>query len=80
MTAMENLGLVHLDHRPYRDFTGVDPDAPGLVEDAVWNRGLIGEDGSMGIHTTGFSVGVLQLTYHKLTGADVPNADLRYTP
>ncbi len=80
MAEMENLGFVHLDHYPYWDFSGVDPDDLALVEDAVWNWALIEEDGSMGIHNTGFSAGLLQLTYYELSGADVPNADLRYTP
>jgi len=44
---------------------------------ALWNYWLIVNDGSEGVHNTGFTVGLLQTTYKALTGQNVPGATIR---
>ncbi|RME40325.1 MAG: hypothetical protein D6788_03535, partial [Planctomycetota bacterium] len=75
-------GAVYLGHYPYWDFSGVVDDPPGTlqtVQDAVWNWEYVKNAGDLGIKNTAYAVGVLQLTYEKLTG-HVLNAYLRYVP
>ncbi|UCC31911.1 MAG: hypothetical protein JSU86_06460, partial [Phycisphaerales bacterium] len=49
-----------------------------LLRDAIWNYEFVDNDGSLGVHNTGYAVGLLQVTYKALTGVDVPGAFLRY--
>ena len=73
-------GAVFLGHYPYWDLDEVDPPNLALVEDAIWNYEFVDNDGSLGVHNTGYSVGLLQVTYFMLTGSNVPNtALLRYS-
>jgi predicted CXXCH cytochrome family protein len=75
LAQLEASGVQHQDHYPY--WSGVTTD---LQRQAIYNHELVSHDGSFGVHNTAFSVGVLQITYRELTGSDVPNATLRYTP
>jgi len=80
-TEIAAAGAVSLGGYPYWDFSGVVDDPPGFlqtVRDAVWNYEYVDNDGSLGIHNTGYAVGLLQVTYKALTGGDVPGAFLRY--
>ena len=79
--AIEGAGAVSLGGYPYWDFSGVVDNPPGYlqtVKDAIWNYEYVDNDGSLGIHNTGYAVGLLQVTYRELTGVDVPDAFLRY--
>jgi predicted CXXCH cytochrome family protein len=80
LAATEAAGAVHLEGHPYWDVSGVDPDILQTVRDAIWNYEYVSNDGSLGIHNTGYTVGLLQASYEALTGAPVPDADLRYLP
>ncbi|UCG34020.1 MAG: hypothetical protein JSU68_05155, partial [Phycisphaerales bacterium] len=80
-TEITAAGAVFLGGYPYWDFSGVVDDPPGFlqtVKDAVWNWEYVDNSGDLGIHNTGFAVGLLQVTYKALTGVDVPGAFLRY--
>lgn len=44
---------------------------------AAFNWSFINNDGSGGVHNPGYAVKLLQLSYNKLTGSDVPGATLR---
>ena len=74
-------GAVFLGHYPYWDYTGVVDDPPGFlqtVKDVVWNWEYVDNSGDLGIHNTGYAVGLLQVSYKALTGMDIPGATLRY--
>jgi len=77
--ALEAKGAVHLTGYPYWDLSGVDPADDPLVRDAVWNWEYVKNSGDLGIKNTAYAVGLLQVTYLALTGADVPDAELRYS-
>ncbi|UCG33586.1 MAG: hypothetical protein JSU68_02925 [Phycisphaerales bacterium] len=79
-TEIENAGAVFLGSYPYWDLSGVDPAILQTVRDAIWNYEYVDNDGSLGIHNTGYAVGLLQVTYEALTGEPVPDAELRYVP
>lgn len=80
LTQLQAKGLVHLSAYPYWSWTNVAAADLQLVQKSVWNYMLVEMDGSKGIHNTGFTVGLLQVTYKQLAGVDVPGATLRYTP
>jgi predicted CXXCH cytochrome family protein len=80
LAQIEAKGAVYLGSYPYWNLSGVDPSELTLVKNAIWNHDLIKEDGSLGIHNTDYTVGLLQLTYEQLAGVVVPGADLLYTP
>jgi hypothetical protein len=71
--AIEGSGVTHVDHHPY--WENVTTDAQ---KQAIFNYELVSHDGSLGVHNTAFSVGVLQATYKEFTGTDVPGADIVY--
>ncbi len=50
------------------------------VRSAIWNYEYVDNDASLGVHNTAYAVGLLQLTYEKLTGNVLPGAYLRYVP
>ncbi len=76
-------GAVFLGHYPYWDLSGV-VDVPAgtlqTVKDAIWNWEFVDNSGDLGVHNTSYAVGVLQLTYEKLTGSVLAGAYLRYVP
>ena len=53
---IEAAGAVFLGHYPYWDFSGVDPNELQTVRDAVWNYEYVDNDGSLGVHNTGYAV------------------------
>ena len=58
--------------------SGIDEGGYTEVErQGIWNYHVVADDGSKGIHNTGFAVSLLQATYKALTGQDVPGATLR---
>ncbi|MFH0980312.1 MAG: hypothetical protein V2A79_02075 [Planctomycetota bacterium] len=71
-------GAVQLTGYPYWVTTGVAPENLVLVQDAIWNWQYNHNSGDDGIHNTAYAVGLLQVTYRALTGADVAGAFLRY--
>ncbi|MBU0617135.1 MAG: hypothetical protein KKI02_05415, partial [Planctomycetes bacterium] len=77
---IEATGAIFLGSYPYWDLSGVDPDMLQTVRDAIWNYEYVDNDASLGVHNTGYAVGLLQVTYEALAGAPVPDAELRYLP
>ena len=65
-------GLAWSDVAPYWG-----PAEGAELRAAVYNWSVVNNDGSRGIHNTARSVELLQLTYHELTGEQVPGAVLR---
>ncbi len=70
-SAITEAGVTVLDHHPYYEFpeSGADVNLYG----AVWNLAFTGSDGSA-VHNLRYTVGLLQLSIEKLTGAPVPGA------
>ncbi len=75
--AVVALGAEDLGHYPYWDYDGVAEEDLASVKDAVWNIENVSNEGSLGIHNTGYAVGLLQASYNDLTGTDI-SSDLRY--
>jgi hypothetical protein len=78
VTTLEAKGVVRLASRPYWNYDAVAAEDVESARNAVWNYSLVATEGSLGIHNTGYSVGLLQLSYKDLTGNDVPGSTLRY--
>ncbi len=81
LAQIQAKGAVQLPGHPYWNVSGVQDVPPGnlqLVKDAIWNWQLVTNSADNGIHNTAYVVGLLQVTYKALTGADVPGAFLRY--
>ena len=79
--AVIALGAVDLEGSyPYWNLSALAGDDVTLekVKNALWNYEFVENDGSLGVHNTNYAVGVLQLTIKDLTGADIPDASLRY--
>lgn len=72
-------GAVQLAGYPYWDLNGVPSADRPLVKNAVWNWEYVDNSADLGIHNTAFAVGLLQVTYKQLAGADVPGGFLRYS-
>ena len=62
-----------LDHHPYFELP---EDASVDVKGAVFNFKMIRDDQGSVVHNLKYSVGLLQLSYAKLTGEPVPGATL----
>ena len=71
--ALEANGVVVLDHYPYFELP---EDASVDVKGAVFNFKMIRDDQGSVVHNLKYSVGLLQLSYAKLTGEPVPGATL----
>ena len=88
--AVETAGAVDLlGSYPYWDLSAFADDPETLdvdesddatlekVKNALWNYEFVENDGSLGVHNTGYAVGILQRSYKDMTGEDV-SMDLRY--
>lgn len=71
------LGAEDLGRYPYWDFDNVAEADLASVKSAIWNLEYVENDESLGVHNTGYAVGLLQVSYNDLTGTDI-SSDLRY--
>ena len=71
--ALEESGVAVLDHHPYFELP---EDASVDVKGAVFNFKMIRDDQGSVVHNLKYTVGLLQLSYAKLTGEPVPGATL----
>ncbi len=77
--AVVALGAVDLGRYPYWSYADtMTEEQIASAKDAIWNYEYVKNDHSMGIHNTAYAVGLLQLSVKDLTGADIPDATLRY--
>lgn len=72
--AVVEKGVVVLDSHPYYE---IPEDATVDVYGAVWNLKFF-EDPASPVHNLKYTVSALQLSYEKLTGSPVPDAELLY--
>lgn len=80
-TALQAKGAVQLPSHPYWSLTSVPTADLILVKNSIWNWEYVDNSGDFGVKNTAYAVGILQLTYEKLTGAPLPPpAVLRYVP
>jgi len=78
LAQIQAKGAVQLPAYPYWVTSGVAPADLPIVQDAIWNWEYVDNSGDLGIHNTSYAVGLLQVTYRVLAGADVPGGFLRY--
>ncbi|MEK7730487.1 MAG: hypothetical protein AAB363_01385, partial [Planctomycetota bacterium] len=79
LAQLQAKGAVQLPGYPYWNLNAVIVADRILVKNAIWNWEYVDNSGDLGIKNTSYAVGLLQLTYEKLTG-NVLNAYLRYVP
>jgi hypothetical protein len=72
--ALEAEGVVVLDHYPYFE---IPDDAGENIYGGIYNF-KFAQSGGSATHNLQYTVGLLQLSYEKVTGEPVPDADLIY--
>lgn len=80
LAQLQAKGAVQLAGYPYWNINAVPEADRILVKNGIWNWEYVDNSGDLGVHNTAYAVGLLQLTYEKLTEEVLANAYLRYVP
>ncbi len=80
LAQLQAKGAIQLSGHPYWDLNAVLVADRILVKNAIWNWEFVDNSGDLGVKNTGYAVGLLQVSYIKLTEPTPPPAwSPRYT-